>query len=115
MKNRNYNNNHSANDNWLQWAILLFFAALLLLWLVTNIMKILIIPIFSIGVLLFILAIIFHNYDEAEKMLIWSVIVIIISLILFIIVAAIEGSILWPIAENTAKTITDSNILTNLV
>ena len=95
-----------ADDDWFLWAVLVFFGALVLIWLIVNILSILILPLGLVGVV----ALIFGVYENNEDVSKIGLVLIFAAVISFIIVMLVTQSPLWGPAETTVKSIIDSNI-----
>ena len=110
-----YSSSYSPDTNvdWYWWAIGVFFGFMLLLWLVVEVMSALVFPIIGVGIVFFIIAALVYNQDTdmSNWFAKWGIVLLGIGVILLLIVLGIKGSAVWPIADSTAKTVIDSNLI----
>jgi len=117
MGRHHYGNSSSyspdTNVDWYWRAIGVFFGFILLLWLVVEVMSALVFPIIGVGIVFFIIAALVYNQDTdmSNWFAKWGIVFLGIGVILLLIVLGIKGSAVWTIADSTAKTVIDSNII----
>jgi hypothetical protein len=92
----------NANDNWYLWAVLVVLGFFVLLWIFTEILKILIIPIAFVGIIGLLFGLIFRE----ERLVIYGVVAIIIALVALVLVSVITHSSLWESAQSLGQGIT---------